>query len=60
MIECFNKECKSKSIKIIRDFEFFDVFECQKCKYWTYKRAEIYCRRVSFPRLELLNFPKLV
>jgi len=45
MTECFNKDCKSKNIKTITTFEFFDVFVCQECEYWTYQRAEICCRR---------------
>nr|WP_319997596.1 hypothetical protein [uncultured Draconibacterium sp.] len=42
MIEC--PKCKSFNILINDSYEFYDLFECNICKYWTYKRIEDCCR----------------
>lgn len=42
MIEC--PKCKSFDIKIKESYEFFDIYECNICKYWSYKHIEECCR----------------
>ena len=42
MIEC--PKCKSLNISIKDSYEFYDIYECNVCKYWTYKRIKDCCR----------------
>lgn len=43
MTECL--KCKSISIEKISCFNFWDVFQCKECDYWTYKRILDCCRQ---------------
>lgn len=42
MIECTN--CKSRNIKKIDIYEYHDIFECQDCGVFTFKKQDECCR----------------
>ena len=42
MIKC--PKCKSFNIVINESYEFYNIYECNICKYWTYIKIENCCR----------------
>ncbi|MGG5488237.1 HNH endonuclease [Gaetbulibacter sp. PBL-D1] len=45
MTTCF--KCNSKSVKLKRDYNHWDVFDCLNCGYWTYKISKQCCRNID-------------
>ena len=42
MEEC--KKCKSKNIKVITDYDYHNIHECQNCQFWVYQKLNDCCR----------------
>jgi len=52
-------KCNSTHIKILRHYQYYDIYECQSCEYWTYKPIEDCCRNPSEIIVnEQLDYPK--
>lgn len=37
-------KCKGENFKVLRHYEFYDIYECIDCGYWTYAKNEECCR----------------
>ena len=41
-------KCNGENFKVLRHYQFYDIYECVNCGYWTYPKSEECCRDPRF------------
>lgn len=41
-------KCKGENFKVLTHYEYYDIYECINCGYWTYPKSEDCCRKPNF------------